>query len=686
MAAVITLPSPSESMKIAPYTLVVSGRDSTTADEVTRWEWDFGDDSSQDPTTERDMVAAHRYENPGTYTVSLTVYDRQGDPVSTTTTSVTVTAFSGTTYYVNSVSGSDVNNGLTPATAWRTLGWAFANSVQSQDNPSKILLAQGSVWVQLADLVMPSPCIIDSYSSGPAAATPEIRFSGISTGLTQQPQSVFGYGVTISNIKILHIGVSNTGDRLIAPRAPGFVLRDTRIENGEITATATTGVKLVIEDCIISGSGRHGIDAAWSFGAVRRTSFLGCGNDYDAHHMLRTVRSGAGLSHWVVDQCTFDGGVAKQGYAAQFRTINGWVLRRSTITNCRFGVAAASYDLPSVGTDTVPSDNGRIVGNVFTQLGKTYSGDVVGAHAIVLGWARNIFVLNNVFYGFTQISNARGCIAVFSTKQGGFPAVDENFIVFSNTFAYLYMATFYFSGETFFSFLASMNLSAIVTSYTPTGHVYCPQNWASDITNHAFFEFNYYWFGVNETFPMFSLDSTSLNTNGSTWRNAKEADAEFNFDPLFVNEVGHDYHLQSGSHARDRGGSYLRLYASPDFDGITRPENGEFDAGAFEYRLAVQGEVSVSAGGLVFADAISLPQPFSTRPIAGSLSLVVGELLIDTELRIPVRVESLNGNLVRLRDLSFPDAPGDAFDYLIYPQMRAALLSGRFERLERIVL
>lgn len=671
-------------MRIAPYTLVVSGRNSTVADEVTRWEWDFGDGSSQDSSTERDMVAAHKYENPGTYTVTLSVYDRQGTLDSTTTTSITVTAFAGQTYYVDSVNGNDGNSGTAPISAWRTLAWAFANAVQSQGNPSRILLASGSVWVQLSDLVMPSPCIIDAYQGSGSNAYPEIRFSGVSTGITQLPQSASGYGVSLSNVKITHIGGANTGDRLIAPRAPGFALRNCRVENGEITATAALS-KFVIEDCVISGSGRHGVDVAWSFGAIRRTSFLSCGNDYDAHHMLRVLRSSSTVDHWVVDQCVFDGGTAKQGYAAQFRAADGWVLRRSTITNCRFGVAAAAYDLPGIGPDPDATHRGRIVGNIFSYIGKTYSGDAVGGHAIVLGWAKDIFVLNNVFHSFIEIPNARGAVAIFSTKQGGFPGTTENFYVFGNTFAFLHMASLYCSGETFSSLRFSLNISAIVTSYTPTGHVYCPQNWYSTIAAHATFESNVYWFNGTEPTLMFTLDSTTLNVSGATWRNDEDAFAEYANDPEFVNPIGHDYHLKATSVARGMTAAFQALFASPDFDGVTRPEEALFDAGAFEYRVAVTKEVAAAAAGFVLATAINNPQPFSTRPVSGTLSLIVGELLIDTQKKIPVRVETLLGNIVRLRDWSFPDTPGEEFEYLIYPQMRAALLSGRFERLDRTV-
>jgi hypothetical protein len=69
-------------------------------------------------------------------------------------------------------------------------------------------------------------------------------------------------------------------------------------------------------------------------------------------------------------------------------------------------------------------------------------------------------------------------------------------------------------------------------------------------------------------------DQTGLNGNISA-------------DPLFVNSVAGDFHLQAGSPAIDAGSNALAPLG--DFDGVTRPQDGNgdgvavFDIGAFEF-------------------------------------------------------------------------------------------------------
>lgn len=57
--------------------------------------------------------------------------------------------------------------------------------------------------------------------------------------------------------------------------------------------------------------------------------------------------------------------------------------------------------------------------------------------------------------------------------------------------------------------------------------------------------------------------------------------ANINTDPLFANLSLHDFHLSSGSPAKDAGLAITGL--TGDFDGILRPQGKTFDVGAFEY-------------------------------------------------------------------------------------------------------
>jgi len=56
-------------------------------------------------------------------------------------------------------------------------------------------------------------------------------------------------------------------------------------------------------------------------------------------------------------------------------------------------------------------------------------------------------------------------------------------------------------------------------------------------------------------------------------------------DPLFVNAPNNDFHLHYTSPAIDTGTGSVSSFVTGDFDGISRPQNGKYDVGAFEYPL-----------------------------------------------------------------------------------------------------
>ena len=88
-----------------------------------RYEWDFGD-----PTGRYNNLtgfnAAHVYDRPGVYTITLRVTNERGASA-TTTVQVSVAADPRATIYVDSVRGDDDNDGSTPERAVKTAEKAF---------------------------------------------------------------------------------------------------------------------------------------------------------------------------------------------------------------------------------------------------------------------------------------------------------------------------------------------------------------------------------------------------------------------------------------------------------------------------------------------------------------------------------------------------------------------------------
>lgn len=99
---------------------------------INNYTWDYGDGSSGNWSTDGrsknqgiGYCAAHVYENPGTYVVTLTLL-KDDESVVVYNQTITVSAFGGTNYYI-SATGSDSNDGLTTGTPWQTYAKVAAN-------------------------------------------------------------------------------------------------------------------------------------------------------------------------------------------------------------------------------------------------------------------------------------------------------------------------------------------------------------------------------------------------------------------------------------------------------------------------------------------------------------------------------------------------------------------------------
>lgn len=119
--------SPGALRGIAPCSIFFDGlasdvREGTVHDA--RFEWTFADPGTTRPT-EIGFCAAHVFERPGSFLVSLHVTDAKGNE-GYASTWIDVLPFTGTTLHVSATQGNDANDGRTPQTAVRTYDRAFA--------------------------------------------------------------------------------------------------------------------------------------------------------------------------------------------------------------------------------------------------------------------------------------------------------------------------------------------------------------------------------------------------------------------------------------------------------------------------------------------------------------------------------------------------------------------------------
>lgn len=103
----------------APLPVFFSGYTSTADFEIAEYRWDFGDGSPY----RYGFNTAHIFEE-GEYTVTLRVTDVNG-VYDESTIDIKALSRDGVTYYVDSDIGDDSNDGLSPATAWKTANYAF---------------------------------------------------------------------------------------------------------------------------------------------------------------------------------------------------------------------------------------------------------------------------------------------------------------------------------------------------------------------------------------------------------------------------------------------------------------------------------------------------------------------------------------------------------------------------------
>jgi PKD repeat protein len=134
-----------------------------------RYEWDFGDAEGRFSALEG-WNAAHVYDRPGTYTLTLRLTNHRGG-TATATQPVTVLPDTRARVYV-SAAGNDAGLGASPASPVRT----FARAMQLVNNATAILFHCGETFnVSSGAVLNRRDCVIGSYGTG---NRPKLRWTG----------------------------------------------------------------------------------------------------------------------------------------------------------------------------------------------------------------------------------------------------------------------------------------------------------------------------------------------------------------------------------------------------------------------------------------------------------------------------------------------------------------------------
>jgi hypothetical protein len=237
----------------APFTAHVHAIDENEAPSVclmrARYFWDFDDPGS--PYNELEgWNAAHTYDEPGTYKVTLTVVD---DWLGTFTDTVTVTVTEDNRDLIHvSNSGDDSNNGRTPSKAVRTMG-RVAELLTAND---AILFNRGETFHFTSVLVIArNGILVGAYGSGsnPVLTRTDAPLHTPLIAITGNPKKV-----TVQDIRFTSPdGPGVEAPRGINPSGRSITVRRCQFDGLSFAMNSELGVKGWLtqgNDCDVTGT------------------------------------------------------------------------------------------------------------------------------------------------------------------------------------------------------------------------------------------------------------------------------------------------------------------------------------------------------------------------------------------------------------------------------------------------
>lgn len=497
-----------------------------------QYSWDFGDPGSGtwatdgfSKNTATGYSAAHVFENPGTYTITGTVVDAAGT-TTTYTSTVVVSAFAGTTFYIDSNAGNDGNDGLSPGTAWQTIAKMFANI----NTNCRYLFNRGLSYDTPGGLVInkPGQSFIGAYGTG---AKPIINVKGTAGGIrlkqsgwtitdlefigpgssdqmnavtleeTKQISNTLLQRLTVHEFRV-NLGWSDWPTMYTTPH-DGNALVENLAYNCQVNGYYVGGRQLAVLGNIVQDSATSHLVRIWQAhkGVVAHNIFARPGSD---RHCLKLHGPDAG-----------DGRPETQFVTISDNTLQGQVWE------CTIGSQDEVHDQ-------------RVTQVIYER---NISTPTPTTQVCVVAHGNDITIRNNIF-------NGTGSSVYFSGVLIGSPSGLEppakNIRVFNNT---VYKAD---KGNEF----------SVVSFDIRCSDVVIRNNLASGPLVSTMM--------VNKgTCPALTVDHNLLTLT-----------------PGFVNAGGGDFRLSAGSPGIDTGATLPEV--QKDFAGTSRPQGAAFDLGAYE--------------------------------------------------------------------------------------------------------
>ncbi|MBS3077161.1 hypothetical protein J4233_02715 [Candidatus Pacearchaeota archaeon] len=527
-------------------------------------QWDFGDPASGNwnngarlsdgsypsKNSEVGWVAAHVYENPGTYNVKLKTIDDLGQEHNYTQSINVLAEPSGgwITYYF-AASGSDSNpcSQTQPCQTWSKAMTLAGTNVKLLFNREDSFSFSGSLPV----LNFPGPFYIGAYGEGERPKL--ISQGGASLMYLSANESI------VSDLWIVgdYPNNDNQAGTFGAFGEDSLALR-IKVQGMGYNAFSNTGENVLIQDCETESGKGYSL-----FSGAHRVAMQGCNLKNGTEWQFRSYSNFGTIAHNTFSRQSTTKGMAR--YLNSF-----WV---QAIGN----LFTQSNALQSFA---LMEDKGSGVNHAIIY-GNEFSGDgsLTSINAIGLQGARDVLVASNRLYG-----NSSSMSLVTVSNGGDSPTrVMNNLFLVGNTYSY--------TGQGSFSFLSiGLNFSEVKNIQSYNNIIYAANATAGQL------------YGVtNVSSPFLKSDKNIIyipkilniiNENYATnrfnrynlskWQSLGKDLNSISLDPSLVNPSVGDLRLQSNSLAINAGSVDYLPWSRVDADGNYR--DSQPDIGAYEYQ------------------------------------------------------------------------------------------------------
>lgn len=483
------------------------------------------------------------------------------------------------TYYV-SLNGNDNNDGLSEATAWRTIAFAVSSSspVSSGD----------TVYIKAGDYGREDIFIDKNY----APTDMRISFIGYQNTPGDITEFSFSYG---DNVDASRMPLINPNDRTIGEGINISDIYNITIKNIQI-ANCLGGISVWNTNAINSNITLENIflqNIGWEYSTAINIKE---GNNNTINNCLIVNATGAGMDIWgnnnQINNCKIYSDESQQIPDGTYTSMDYYIVLKgdhNTVINC---YAERVGDIEDVGHGFEIKESGEH--NLFENC--TVKNMIGGCFSI--RWAA---VQNNEFRNCIALGGVSSDVTAFMIREGAshntfnncmsngcnagisfiLVGEDANYCGEYNTFNnciiknadwVIDLNPYYYNSAT-----ADNNLLMNCTIDNANYLFNCERpNSGNQFINCIISNVTNYLIGSNNS--TFTYQYCNFYNNGFAMPSGT---SNISTNPLFVNQQTADYHLQPNSPCIDAGTSTNAPIS--DFEGTTRPQGTGFDIGAYEY-------------------------------------------------------------------------------------------------------